>query len=44
MPVLDPPTLLAIAAVISSLSNLIWSLRRRPTAGDRLLNDVRPGR
>jgi hypothetical protein len=29
MPVFDPPTLFAIAAVISSFANLVWALRRR---------------
>jgi hypothetical protein len=28
--VLDPAMLIALAAVISSLSALIWSLRRKP--------------
>lgn len=28
--VLDAPALLAIAAVITSLSTLIWSVRRKP--------------
>jgi len=28
--VLDAPALLALAALISSLSTLIWALRRRP--------------
>jgi hypothetical protein len=30
MLVLDPPALLGIAALITSLSALIWSLRRKP--------------
>jgi hypothetical protein len=30
MLVLDPPALLALAAVISSLSALIWAVRRKP--------------
>lgn len=30
MVVLDAPILLAAAALISSLSTLIWSVRRRP--------------
>lgn len=29
MPVFDPPMLLAIAAMISSVSNLVWAFRRR---------------
>jgi hypothetical protein len=37
MPVLDPSSLFAIAAVISSLSNLIWSIRRPSPSTDRLL-------
>jgi hypothetical protein len=28
--VLDAPALLAVAAVITSLSGLIWSVRRKP--------------
>jgi hypothetical protein len=30
MLVLDPAILIAIAALVSSLSALIWSLRRKP--------------
>lgn len=30
MIVLDPPALLGIAALLTSLSALIWSLRRKP--------------
>ena len=30
MLVLDPAVLLALAAVISSLSTFIWSVRRKP--------------
>jgi hypothetical protein len=30
MLVLDPPALLGIAALITSLSTLIWALRRKP--------------
>jgi hypothetical protein len=30
MLVLDPAMLIAIAALVSSLSALIWSLRRKP--------------
>lgn len=30
MVIIDAPLLLAAAAVISSLSSLIWSVRRRP--------------
>ena len=30
MLVLDPSLLIAIAAVISSLSALVWSVRRKP--------------
>lgn len=30
MVILDAPLLLAAAAVITSLSNLIWACRRRP--------------
>ena len=30
MPVLDPAMLIALAALISSLSAFIWSLRRKP--------------
>jgi len=30
MLVLDAPVLLAVAAVISSVSTLIWALRRKP--------------
>lgn len=29
MPVLDPVWLTAVAAVIASLSSLVWSLRRK---------------
>jgi hypothetical protein len=36
MPVLDPPTLLAVAAVISSISHLVWAIRRRANASDRV--------
>lgn len=41
MSVFDPPLLLAIAAVISSVSNLVWALRRRastnmPSLADRM--------
>lgn len=28
--VLDPPALLAIAALISSVSALVWAVRRKP--------------
>jgi len=28
--VLDPPALLALAALVSSLSTVIWALRRKP--------------
>jgi hypothetical protein len=27
---LDPPTMIALAALISALSALVWSLRRKP--------------
>lgn len=27
---LDPPALLALAALVSSLSTVIWALRRKP--------------
>jgi hypothetical protein len=30
MLVLDPPALFAVAAVISSLSALVWAVRRKP--------------
>jgi hypothetical protein len=30
MIVLDPPALLALAALITSLSALVWSVRRKP--------------
>jgi hypothetical protein len=30
MLVLDPPILVAIAAVISSLSAFVWAVRRKP--------------
>ena len=30
MLVVDPPFLLALAALITSVSAIIWSLRRRP--------------
>jgi hypothetical protein len=30
MLVLDPPLLIAVAAVISSLSAFIWAVRRKP--------------
>jgi hypothetical protein len=30
MLVLDPPALLALAALITSLSTLVWSVRRKP--------------
>jgi hypothetical protein len=30
MLVLDPPALFAVAAVITSLSALIWAIRRKP--------------
>jgi hypothetical protein len=30
MPVLDPALIMAVAAVISSLSALIWAVRRKP--------------
>lgn len=30
MPVLEPSLLIAIATLITSLSALIWSLRRKP--------------
>jgi hypothetical protein len=30
MIVLDAPLLLAVAALITSLSGLVWSLRRKP--------------
>ena len=30
MLLLDPPALLALAALITSVSTLIWSLRREP--------------
>ena len=30
MLVLDPPALLGLAALISSLSALVWALRRKP--------------
>lgn len=30
MLVLDPPALLGIAALITSLSTLIWAVRRKP--------------
>jgi len=29
MPVIDPPMLLAVAALISSVANLVWSFRSR---------------
>ena len=44
MPVLDSPTLLAIAAVISSLSNLVWALRRRAGSNEHLLTQHRTDR
>jgi hypothetical protein len=28
--ILDPPMMIALAALISSLSALVWSLRRKP--------------
>jgi len=30
MLVLDPPLLIAVAAVISSLSAFVWAVRRKP--------------
>ncbi|WP_165374868.1 hypothetical protein [Sphingomonas montana] len=39
MLILDPPTLLAVAAVISSLANLIWTMRRRTTVSDPLISE-----
>jgi hypothetical protein len=39
MPVFDPPMLLAIAAVISSVSNLVWALRRRASTNMASLDD-----
>jgi hypothetical protein len=30
MPVLDPALLMALAALISSLSAFVWSVRRKP--------------
>jgi hypothetical protein len=30
IPVLDPALIMAVAAVISSLSALIWAVRRKP--------------
>lgn len=30
MLILDPPVLLAVAAVLTSLSALVWSFRRKP--------------
>jgi len=30
MLILDPPILLALAAIVSSASTLIWSIRRKP--------------
>lgn len=30
MLILDPPVLLAVAAVLTSVSTLIWSIRRKP--------------
>jgi hypothetical protein len=30
MLVLDPPTLIGIAALITSLSAFVWSVRRKP--------------
>ena len=30
MLIVDPPALLALAAIISSLSALIWAVRRKP--------------
>jgi hypothetical protein len=30
MLVVDPPALLALAALITSLSTLVWSVRRKP--------------
>jgi hypothetical protein len=33
MIVIDAQTLIAVAAVIGSLSSLIWSIRRSPHAG-----------
>jgi hypothetical protein len=30
MLVLDPPTLVALAALISSLSAFVWAVRRKP--------------
>ena len=30
MLVLDPPALLGLAALVTSLSTLIWALRRKP--------------
>jgi hypothetical protein len=30
MLLLDPPVLLAIAAILTSMSTLIWSIRRKP--------------
>ena len=30
MLLLDPPVLLALAAVLTSVSTLIWSIRRKP--------------
>lgn len=31
MIVLDPPALLAVAALFTSVSTLIWSIRRKPS-------------
>ena len=28
--IIDPPAMLAIAAIITSLSTLIWAIRRKP--------------
>ena len=31
MLILDPPMLVGLAAVITSLSTLVWAIRRKPT-------------
>lgn len=32
---LDPASITALAALVSSLASLIWALRRNPGRGDR---------
>lgn len=29
MPMIDPPTVLALASLVSSLATLVWSMRRK---------------